>query len=207
MFSPGGFKEPRAWLPYAIDNGKFSVWSAGKQWIESEFFALLDRCRLSQFKPMWITVPDEVANVHATESLFYLYETRLREYGWPLAYVVQDGATESRVPKSADIVFVGGTTKWKWQNAKRFCESFSRVHVGRVNWVDKLEYCESIGAESCDGTGFFRGGPDSIQALQLVDFISGHRRENEQRRLFEAQVGGEINRPQVDEARPRHTLD
>ena len=24
----GGFKEPRKWLPYAVDNGKFSAWSA-----------------------------------------------------------------------------------------------------------------------------------------------------------------------------------
>ena len=32
-------------------------------------------------------------------------------------------------------------------------------------------WAESIGADSVDGTGFFRGGPDSPQARQLVRFI------------------------------------
>lgn len=175
MMSPGGFKEPRHWLPYVLDNGKFSCWSAGKSWDESKFFALLDRCRLAQFKPDWITVPDEVANRDETLRLWDRYFDRLKPYGWRLAFVVQDGMTPNDVPADADVVFVGGTTKWKWRNASLYSSTFPRVHVGRVNWVDKLEYCERIGAESVDGTGFFRGGPDSQQAQQLVNFIAGHR--------------------------------
>ncbi len=173
MFSPGGFKEPRAWLPYAVDNGKFSQWSSGSTWVESEFIALLDRCRISQFKPIWVAVPDEVANREETLNLWNQWESGLRIYGWPLAFVVQDGMTPSDVPDNADVVFIGGSTTWKWRNAALFCSIFPRVHVGRVNWIDKLEFCEEIGAESCDGTGFFRGGPDSIQSEQLQRFLAG----------------------------------
>ncbi len=177
--SPGGFKEPRAWLPYVIDNGKFAT----KDWKEVQFFDLLDRCNLSMFKPDWVAVPDEVANRDRTLRLWDHYESRVRKYGWRLAFVVQDGMTPNDVP-DCDVVFVGGSTKWKWRNAALFCATFPRVHVGRVNWVDKVEYCERIGAESCDGTGFFRGGPNSVQGIQLQQFIAGRRRFHEQLQLI-----------------------
>ncbi len=177
MFGPGGFKEPRHWLPYVVDNGKFSVWSQGKEWQEKEFIALLDRCRISKFKPKWVTAPDVVTDRIGTLESWIEWEPRLRGYGWPLAFVVQDGMMPGDVPESADLVFVGGSTQWKWRNVRVFCDAFPRVHVGRVNWIDKLEYCEGVGVESCDGTGFFRGGPDSVQAQQLQRFIEGKRTE------------------------------
>jgi hypothetical protein len=181
MMSPSTrFFEPREWLPYAIDNGKFSI----KDWSEDCFFDLLDRCQFSRYKPDWVAVPDEVGNREKTLWLWNQYEHRVRMYGWRMAFVVQDGMTPNDVPDSADIVFIGGTTKWKWRNVALFCATFPRVHVGRVNWWDKLEYCESVGAESCDGSGFFREGPDGNRAQQLIDFISGHRREKEQPKLI-----------------------
>lgn len=180
MSPPSGFQEPRRWLPYAIDNGKFAAWNSGKPWDENGFLKLLNRCRLSRYKPMWIVVPDEVGSVHLTESLWYLYESKLREYGWPLAYVVQDGANERRVPKEADLVFVGGTTEWKWRNVERFASAFPRVHVGRVNNIDKIEYCARAGVESCDGSGFFREGEGDIRAIQLQEFLAGRRHHDEQ---------------------------
>lgn len=180
IMSPGGFKEPRSWLPYVVDNGAFTAWEANREWKEEPFFDLLDRCQLSRFKPDWVTVPDAVGDREQTLWLWRQYERRVRQYGWRLAFVVQDGMTPNDVPESADVVFVGGSTKWKWRNVALFCATFPRVHVGRVNWVDKLEYCERVGAESCDGTGFFRGGPDSIQAQQLADFVAGVRRGKRQ---------------------------
>ncbi len=92
--------------------------------------------------------------------------------------------TPSDVPIDTDVVFIGGTTEWKWRNVGRFVASFKRVHAGRVNWVDKLEYCDRIGVESCDGTGFFRGGEDSTQSVQLQEFLDGRRRHTEQGDLF-----------------------
>jgi hypothetical protein len=194
LLAPDNFKEPRRWLPYAIDNGKFAAWGneqnfGGKtetssEWTEDKFFDLLDRCKLSRYKPMWVAVPDEVGNKEETLWLWDHFENKIRRYGWPLAFVAQDGMKPRDVPKTADIVFIGGSTTWKWRSVAEFVASFPRVHVGRVNWVDKLEYCEAIGVESCDGTGFFKGGEDSIQGEQLQEFLAGRRRYEEQFQLF-----------------------
>lgn len=175
LFSPGGFKEPRPWLPYAIDNGKFSSWEKKRAWNEREFFDLLDRCWISACKPEWIAVPDEVGNRDETLRLWDKYVEKIRRYKRPLAFVVQDGMTTRDVPKEAEVIFVGGSYEWKWRNVALFCAAFPRVHVGRVNWISKLEFCEQAGAESCDGTGWFRG--DQVQTRQLIDFVSGERRE------------------------------
>ncbi len=127
-------------------------------------------------------MPDEVGDKDKTLQLWDQYERKVRQYGWRTAFVVQNGMTPNDIP-DCDVVFVGGTTKWKWRNAALFAATFPRVHVGRVNWWDKLEYCERLGIESCDGTGFFRGGEDSEQSIQLQDFLSGHRRHREQQHL------------------------
>ena len=43
LFTPeGAVREPLPWMPYAIDNGRFAVWSAGKEWNEFEFTKMLD---------------------------------------------------------------------------------------------------------------------------------------------------------------------
>lgn len=176
MMSPAsGFSQPKSWMPYAIDNGKYSAWQLGRLWDDSRFFEMLDKCRICAYKPIWIVAPDEVGCWKRTESLWYLYEPRLRDYKFDLAYVAQDGAAPKSIPASADVIFIGGTTKWKWENAKRFCESFPRVHIGRVNSAEKLEYCEKIGAESCDGSGFTREGADSPRIRGLMNFLEGYR--------------------------------
>jgi len=180
LLSPNSFKEPRAWLPYAIDNGAYAAWTEEREWNCNEFFDLLNRCNLSRYKPKWIAVPDVVGDKQATLERWYEFAGKIRGYGWPLAFVVQDGMTPIDVPHGADVVFVGGTTTWNWRNVESFCKAFKRVHVGRVHWIDKLEFCERVGAESCDGTGFFLCGPDSIQAEQLAEFVSGVRRSQNQ---------------------------
>lgn len=180
LISPGGFKEPRVWLPYAVDNGKFTCWSNGSPWNVNQYFGLLDKLKLRRYKPLWVLVPDEVANAQETLRLWNEYSEQVSEYGWPLAFAVQDGMTPSDVPARAEVVFVGGSTKWKWKNAPLFRPVCERLHIGRVNWNDKLEFCETINAESCDGTGFFRGGEDSPQSLQLQRFLAGHRTQQEQ---------------------------
>lgn len=177
MVSPATkFFEPREWLPYAIDNGKYAAYSSQVEWDEDAFFDLLDRYKFCRYAPEWIVVPDEVANREQTLWNWVQYERRLRMYNWRLAFVVQDGMTTNDVPKSADVVFVGGTTNWKWRNVRLFCATFPRVHIGRVNSGDKLEYCLREGVESVDGSGWFREG-DGARVNQLVDFISGERRE------------------------------
>jgi len=178
------FFPPKEWLPYCVDNGVYSAWNNQEKWSEESFFSILDQCFLSRFKPRWIVVPDAIGDKELTLYQWNQYEHKLRCcYKTPLAFVAQDGMKLHDVPKSADLVFIGGTTKWKWRNAARFVAQFPRVHVGRVNWWDKLEYCERLDVESCDGSGFFREG-DGERSQQLRDFIEGHRRSKEQPELM-----------------------
>lgn len=166
-------------LPYAIDNGKFAAWRKNEKWNAESFLELVDKCLRSPFKPRWIVVPDEITNRIGTLKAWTDWSSKLRRlYGLPLAFAAQDGMKPSDVPRDADLVFIGGSTNWKWRNVAHFAAVFPRVHVGRVNWHDKLEYCLRLGIESVDGSGFFRG--DQNQKRQLVEFISGRRRYEEQ---------------------------
>jgi hypothetical protein len=73
------------------------------------------------------------------------------------------------IPKGVEVVFIGGTTDWKWRSIDLWCSSFPRVHVGRVNGYDGLIRCACAGAESVDGTGWFRG--DKQQLAGLLRFL------------------------------------
>jgi hypothetical protein len=69
------------------------------------------------------------------------------------------------VPSGADVIFVGGTTEWKWRNLRQWTDNFPRVHVGRVNSEKLLWAAHEAGAESCDGTGWMRGGEERLADL------------------------------------------
>lgn len=172
LYSPEGFRGPFPWLPYALDNGKFPVWSKGKEWDADGFLRLCDRAASSGQAPRWVAVPDVVADRERTLHEWGLWAPRLRAYGWPLTFVVQDGMRVEDVPADADVVFVGGTTKWKRRTVPMWCRAFERVHVGRINTERWLWYCLHHGAESCDGTGWLRGDP--VQLAGLERFLSRH---------------------------------
>jgi hypothetical protein len=130
---------------------------------------------MSKWKPRWVLCPDEVGDRERTLWLWSQFAPRLRRYGWPLAFACQDGMTPKDVPRGAEVAFLGGKTQWKWRNVAFFAASLPRIHVGRVNMAHRLEYCERLGVESVDGTGYFRGGETSWKANALVDFLDGHR--------------------------------
>jgi hypothetical protein len=119
---------------------------------------------------MWVVVPDVVGERDATLRQWDLYRLRLQcRYGWPLAFAAQDGMTPDDVPAGADVVFIGGSTLWKRRNIGLFCREFPRVHVARINTREWLWRCFDAGAESIDGTGFFRG--DRAQTAAMENFI------------------------------------
>lgn len=165
LISPGGWRQPVGM--FAIDNGRFPCWRKGSKWNESAFLKLIDTAM--PHMPRWIVVPDVVGNCEATLREWDAWEPRLRQLGVDLAFAVQDGATKEIVPSNADIVFVGGTTDWKWHTAWMWCHAFPRVHLARVN-TEKWLWCSAnCGAESCDGTGWFRG--DKKQTRGLVRYL------------------------------------
>jgi hypothetical protein len=153
-------------LPYALDNGRFVVWSKGAEWNETPFLKLLDTAA-AEYPPLWIIVPDVVADAYATFDEWATWEPRLRSLGCPLALAVQDGMTPFAVRKHAnpDVIFVGGSTDWKRRTIWNWTHSFPRVHIGRVNTEKWLWNAHRCGAESVDGTGFFMGGDKRLAGL------------------------------------------
>lgn len=164
LYSPGGYRSPRE-LECAVDNG---VFAKGDAWDADTFLHMLDGMQIDGVRPRWVLVPDVVADREQTLAKWQEWAPRLRRYyGWPLAFAVQDGMTVEDVPADADVVFVGGSTRWKWQTVALWCAHFPRVHVGRVNTERRLWQCARLGAESCDGTGWFRDvGGKQAQGLR-----------------------------------------
>ena len=200
LIGPGGWRSPKS-LPYALDNGCFSVWRKGKPWKMEDFLKLLLKASNFDRKPLWCVVPDSVGN--ALETLWMWKnnaETVQRAIDCPLALAVQDGMTPAGVKKfiaesksiPPEVIFVGGTTEWKRRTVWQWCRSFDRVHVGRVNYDKWLWQAHCAGAESTDGTGWFRGDKKQLEGLlnylrKSVDVLP-EQAELEYARTF----GGEV---------------
>lgn len=172
LLSPSGWRMPHRWMPYALDNGAYPAWNNNQPWDREAFLNLL-RTASGYFltgtikaAPLWIVVPDVVADREATIERWHEWGPELRYFGWPLAFAVQDGMTQADVPGDADVIFVGGTTEWKWRTMWQWCQDNPRVHVGRVNGYGGLWDCHDAGAESCDGTGWFRGDQEQLAGLE-----------------------------------------
>lgn len=166
LYSPGGQRGPEEFLPFALDNGAFSH---DHDWSETAWLKLMAWAKLSGQSPLWALVPDVVGDKIRTLRRWAMYAPLAKEFGWPLAFAVQDGMVAADVPPDASIIFIGGSTEWKWSTLPMWCRNFSRVHVGRVNTYRRLWQCHEAGAESTDGTGFMRG--DQLQYRGLRAYL------------------------------------
>ena len=164
LLSPDGWRTPKPFLPYAVDNGRFK----GESWVEADFLKHLDRAGNCDLKPRWVVVPDVYADRDATLREWDVWAPRIEPLGFTLAMVAQDGMTAADIPAGV-VCFIGGTTLWKRRNLYRLCEELPRVHVGRINTGRWLWHCHRAGAESCDGTGWFRG--DHKQTAGLYRYL------------------------------------
>lgn len=169
LYSPYGLGRIYEFCPYSLDNGKFAVWSSGKEWDADGYRTFLAKVASQPHAPRWALVPDSVADPEGTLREWHQWAPEVARHGWPLAFAVQDGMGKSDVPKDAQVVFVGGSTEWKRKTMHDWCDWFPRVHVGRINTNRWLWECHEAGVESCDGTGWFRG--DQLQLLGLVEYL------------------------------------
>lgn len=173
LYTPARKESPRSWLPYALDNGAFAAavnekpfdWKAWE--VAVEFF-----CHHEQ-PPLWLVVPDIPFDGQGTLRQWNELANGHRQFGVPLALAVQDGMEAHDVEQLTiipDIIFIGGSTEWKWATVEMWCNRFPRVHVARVNGRRGLDICAKHGAESCDGSGWFRGRLP--QLIELTGFIA-----------------------------------
>lgn len=177
LYSPRAQRGPWPWFPYACDNGAFSCWNSKENTFDEEKWALNESawrqlvmwCQCAPIKPRWAIVPDVPGDSAKTLERWERYAHEVIDAKIPLALAVQDGMTPQTVknlPTKPDVICVGGTTKWKWDTVEAWCANFPRVHLLRCNSPAKLDYLESIGVESCDGTGWNRGDRKQTAGLE-----------------------------------------
>lgn len=172
LLTPDGWKGegPRT-VPFVLDNGRYAVWSSGKEWSSKNFRTYLDRASEIGYAPEWLVVPDVVGNALATLEEWEKWTPRLDSYGWRLALAVQDGMTvdmAAKLDRAPDVIFVGGTTEWKWRYAREWCSSFGRVHIGRVSTKRRLWMAQDCGAESSDSNVW---RPIGRHIQELCDYL------------------------------------
>lgn len=165
----------KPWMPYALDNDAFKAWTDHLPWDEAKWIEMIKDIQLLCVEPLWVLVPDTVADKQSTLCKWEKYSPLIR---WKKAFAVQDGMTPDDVPNDADVVFVGGTTEWKWRNLPVWTNHFKRVHVGRCNELYRLQRCEELGVESVDGSGWFREGESDRRFHALKAWVEGIEYKN-----------------------------
>jgi len=182
LLGPSYYKKTpvRPWMPYVLDNDAFTL---RENWSEVKWREMLGWARLQSHKPAWVLVPDVVGSKDGTLERWSRYEKEASACGWPLAFAVQDGMTTDDVPASADVVFIGGTDSFKWRTVEKWVVSFPRVHVGRVNSIERVWQCDDLGVESVDGTGWFRDPTREDKLPALECWLAGIR-NNKQIKLL-----------------------
>lgn len=177
LYSPGAQRGPWPWFPFALDNGAFSCWDMAtntfdeSKWSATEkaWQALLYWAASSIERPRWAIVPDVPGNAEATLSRYEKYVQQVFDAEILPAIAVQDGMTSEQVKAlipGPSVICVGGTTEWKWATVEYWKNAFPRVHVLRCNSPEKLYWLESLGVESCDGTGWNRGDRKQTAGLE-----------------------------------------
>lgn len=142
-------------LPWACDNDAFAKWS------EHRYRAML-RQHQGQEGCLWVAAPDVVGDAAKTLALFNRWEPELREHGYPVALIAQDGLTLAAVPWARfDCLFIGGTTEFKLGAQARTLVGAAilhgkLVHAGRVNSARRIRYFHDLGVHSFDGTSLVR---------------------------------------------------
>ena len=171
-------------MPFVLDNDAFTCWRDKKPWDVEAWRSMLSMVGMKVQTPLWAAVPDVVANRESTIANWPIYSGEIKKRGWNAAFCVQDGMTPEDVPVDADVIFVGGTDKWKFPKLSMWTSSFKRVHCARVNSIKMIEACEQLGCESVDGTGWFRDPSRKDKVPAISNFVEGFRTHKAQLNLF-----------------------
>lgn len=150
-----------AYKAWAADNGCFSP--SGKPFDADRWWSWL--IQLDPTGALFAVAPDVVGDAAATLERSLPWLARIRELGFPVAFVAQDGINDTVIPWGAfDVLFIGGSTEFKLSNTARrlTIKAHNRgkwVHMGRVNSKRRFDVALSWGVDSVDGT-FLAFGPD-----------------------------------------------
>lgn len=139
---------------WAVDNGAFSGFDPKK------FAALLAR-QSDLSGCLWVVAPDVVGSARRTLELFWRRRTWIPKR-FPVALAAQDGIEDLDLPwDQFRCLFIGGSTDFKYSKTVRDLIVVAKilgklVHAGRVNTPGRWDYFESLGVDTCDGSGLSR---------------------------------------------------
>lgn len=176
MCQPGnGYTTQIDQFPFwAADNGCFGKYA--DVFDPEKWFAWLITHKAKASTCLFATAPDVVGNAAATLWRSRPWLSRIRELGYPAAFVAQDGIQWASIPWSEfDVLFIGGSTVFKLGPLARAVAADANargkaVHMGRVNSRRRLMVAEDFGCTSADGT-FLAFGND-VNLPQLLAWLS-----------------------------------
>lgn len=148
-------------VTWCADNGCF-----GKGFSEDHWWNWLVNNAHQADTCVFATAPDVVGDAAATLKRAQPWLPRIRQLGYPAAFVAQDGQEDLPTPwNEFDVLFIGGSTEWKLgPHARRLVSQAKKqgkhVHMGRVNSLRRFQYAQAIGCDSVDGT-YLTFGPDT----------------------------------------------
>lgn len=149
---------------WAVDNGCFKRYEPEKILNTLKRYQGVENC-------LFFVAPDVVCNHDATLKLFHEWRDVIKGYGYPIAFVCQNGATIENVPfEQIDAVFIGGDNNYKYSgyvDAILHRAGWLGIHrhqgrlssFKRFNWFEK--HCESF-----DSSGFSRW-PDAMTGQHI----------------------------------------
>lgn len=152
------------------DNDAFNNFDSGK------FMKHLKRMQSFQSTCLFFAAPDVVGNAVETMNQFKGWAEIIKDHGFPVAYVAQDGAEHLELP-DCDAVFIGGSTEWKLSKESEAImheakQSNKWLHVGRVNSLKRCLWADHHGADSVDGTHLSFAGAVGVNAGGMYDLES-----------------------------------
>lgn len=133
--------------------------------------------------------PDVVGDAVATLERSRPWFAKIRQLGYPVAFVAQDGIEDTDVPwDEFDALFIGGSTDFKLGDVARafILEAKARgkyVHVGRVNSKKRFDMFAALtvdgqsAVDSVDGT-YLTFGP-RVNIHRLLTWIHTHRGDHQ----------------------------
>jgi hypothetical protein len=138
---------------FAFDNGCFSrpdLYSDDTylRWLDTRN---RDGC-------LFATAPDVVGDWVRTIERSYAVLPRIRDLGFPAAFIAQDGIPPAWIAWGEfDVLFVGGSTTWKLSEdafalPKLAHAHGKKIHLGRVNSEIRYRAARAAGYDSADGT-------------------------------------------------------
>lgn len=159
------------YVAWAADNGCFSP--TGKAFDADAWFAWLTE--LSELglasSCLFATAPDIVGDAAGTLARSEQWLPRIRQLGFPVALVAQDGLESLSVPwADFDVLFLGGSTEWKLSHSARRLVLQARAlgkrtHMGRVNSGRRFSIACDWGVDTADGTFLAYGPTQNLQRL------------------------------------------